>query len=238
MLKEKPIIRLGFIEALNQYLDIAEAQYNGDEYAFYQFIESSLYPYILRNEKALSRIDSRAILNIRMYLSTVQMPDSIEIVREAFTSDKTWLHSQNGKVSYSINRYRIVESSPIHTDDIMSIVERRFPNEIRKISDVFDTGARQKSGVDFPGWEPIRDYIEAAKYYGYSIKGLTFDMLRSYVLSESLDSEFNPFRNAKLFHIIPDEDVHRFARYFGGDVSKAAKVIKDMPYVFLISDKI
>lgn len=210
----KPIVKQGFSVAVNKYLDEVELDLGIDSEEMFAFVNQQLYPYLKENYRLIFYTDEDAFKNMCIYFSRIQDGDEIKVVREKYSEDTKWLHTDDGKMKTSINRYRVFESSPVNISIIKQIVETVFGSGklFLKFGGMHNQSNEAKKCKT---WEQIRDYIEALYHFGYSPENLSFSHLSKYVLSENLDLDFNAFRLAEVLEVIPDGDVIKLSKYFG-----------------------
>ncbi|SEM19689.1 hypothetical protein SAMN04487770_12848 [Butyrivibrio sp. ob235] len=220
----KPIVEVGFADAMNEYLDIVEKEYGIDSDAMYSFVNTQLYPFLKDNRSLIAKKDESAFDKMQIYFSRIKVGKETYVIRESCSSDIKWLHSVNDEAPLSINRYRIFESSPVKISLLKEITSKVLGDEA--LDGGFSVKKQAAKASDLDTWEQIKDYIEALCYYGYYTKTLKFKHLKAYVLSEKFDPDYNAFRDTKILDEISDEDVAYLSQYFGGDVfSTAADLI-------------
>lgn len=207
-----PIVRKGFSEEINKYLDLIEIVLGRDSSIMYDFVNKQLYPFLMSNYKLLTNTEVDAFKDMCIYFSTIKNGKTEEIVRERYDGSTVWIYDEKGKHT-SINKYRVYESSPVDTSIIKKAIDDYL--KIRKIEIDFASNNINKVAAKCKNWSEAKDFIEAALHFGVDINSLSFACLDKYVLSESFDPEFNSFREADVVEVIKDEEVVALAEYTG-----------------------
>lgn len=192
-----------------------------------RFSEEHLYPFLSSRQAGRYKIDRRLLERLRIFYATLQDGDSTIVIRESFADGSIWLHATGPGIT-SINRYRIFESSPANLEGIDSIVRDLWGHE--SIDQHFNADNLVSLTQGCVDWADARDTIEAACHFGYgaALIGLRIEALEKYVLGETLDPSFNPFRTASIAATIPDDDVDRIARYLEGGQADAVRLLKSL----------
>lgn len=221
----KPIVKPGFADAINKYLDEVENELGLASNDMYVFVNTYLYPYLKDNYKLISQTDSEAFKSMKIYFSKIQDGNKLIVAREAFDSEIKWFYAGNNPVKTSINRYRVFESSPVNNVLIKQITEEVFGQKSLYLQ--FGEKNQHLVAKKCRSWDQIRDYIEAVRHFGFESINLKFEHLNKYVISKSLDAGFNAFRDAEVLEIIPDEDIYRLSKYFGS-IEKTIESLRKM----------
>lgn len=226
LFQAKPIVKPGFVDGLNKYLDVVERKIGIDSVEMFSFFNRQLYPFINENARLLNRVETDAFKRMQIYYSCIQEGDHIHIVRESCLQETKWIHDENGEKRNSINRYRIYESSPTN----IAILGEAVENVLGRKSLYMEFGEANQATVSSrcKTWEAIRDYIEAVTFYGFSNEKLRFQHLQKYVLSKQQDPEFNAFRDTGLLTIINEDDVRRLSHYYSNSSKKTVWALKQM----------
>ena len=217
----KPIVAIGFTDAMNAYLDVVESTLTLASAEMVSFFNNQLYPYLKDNAVLINKTELDAFKRMKIYLSRVKDGDSFAVVRESYSDQIKWFHTDNGKALLSINRYRIFESSPVDLSIIGKIVEGIFGK--RTLFEDFGQKNQASTVENFLSWEEARDYIEAALYFGYELGSVKFACLKEYVLSKKISPEYNAFRETGILKTVKDEDILRLSSYFNNDLSATIK---------------
>ena len=217
----RPIVEAGFADAMNSYLDVVEGALSLESTEMISFFNTQLYPYLKSNANLIIKTETDAFKRMRIYLSRVKDGDSVTIVREAYSDQIKWFHSDDGEPVLSINRYRVFESSPVNMSIIGKTVEQVFGKKTLYIN--FGGRNQAISARNCHTWEDARDYIEAVLHFGYGLGSVRFVCLEKYVLSENLSPDFNAFRETGVLRTISDEDVRSLSSYFNNSLSATIK---------------
>ncbi|MCD8149195.1 MAG: hypothetical protein LUE92_06470, partial [Clostridiales bacterium] len=181
LFKAKSIEKEGFAESLNTYLDAVEDVTAIDSPEMYAFVENQLYPYLKDNEKSILSVDSEAFTKMRIYFSRLQDDNQIRVIREN-GADKNihWCHSDKETPPTSINRYRVLESSPVNIGIIKSIADQAL-----KARELYIRFGEKNLQITVKNscktWDAMRDLLEAAYHFGYSTDGLQMPYLNKYL---------------------------------------------------------
>ena len=210
LFRARPIVKEGFVESMNQYLDEVERKFSLESEDFLQFVNTQLYPYLRDNSALIVNKDPEAFKVLKIYINVIKSEAGKRVVREAYSKDLIWLHSSNAE-KVSVNRFRIIEATPVN----ISILKKQFATVFAEdnIDEYFVKDAR-KHAEECYSWRDVKDYLEAAFYYGFSVKNLSFPALDKYALSEELDEEFNAFRSTGVVEIIDDYDILELDEYY------------------------
>lgn len=221
LFRAKPIVKENFVDVMNQYLDEVEGKLSLESDDFIQFVNAQLYPYLRDNAALIVNKAPEAFKALKIYINVIHGGTGNRIVRESYSTDLIWLHSSDAE-KQSINRFRILESSPVN----ISILKRQFAAVFAEdtIDDYFVKDAKKHAKECF-SWDEVKDYLEAAFYYGYAVEKLSFPALDKYALSEELDEEFNAFRSTGVVEIIDDYDILELDAYFD-DLDKLLAILK------------
>ena len=220
----KHIVESGFVEAMNAYLDEVEENLQLESDEMITFVNTLLYPYLKENFDLISKTDPEAFKNLCIYFSRLQDGNEIRIIRENYSKDIKWFHSENKNLT-SINRFRIFESSPINMNIIKHIVDDTFGS--RELRIYFSENIINKNEKSYRTWDKIRDFLHAAYHFGYYTENLRLSGLGKYVLNEELDDEFNVFRTSGVAEQIDNDDVLMLADYFD-NIDKMVQELKRM----------
>ncbi|MBR1495366.1 MAG: hypothetical protein IJ601_10020 [Acidaminococcaceae bacterium] len=220
------IVGHGFADSMNSYLDIVERELGLESEQMAAFVNGQLYPYLKNNYKLISQKEENAFDKLCIYFSKITEQGNVSIRREAHTEHIKWYHAPDGNAPLSINKYRVFESSPVNINLIHEITTQTLGTKSLYI----DFGERNQRIIakNLKTWDAIRDYIEAVCHFGFSSDTLHFEHLQKYVLSESLDPEFNAFRASGLLRTLNEQDVAKLSRYFQNDIVKTASALKRM----------
>ena len=226
LLQAKPIVKVGFVDALNKYLDVVERELGSDSTKMFSFFNRQLYPFIKENIRLINRVETDAFKRMQIYYSCIQEGDDIHLVRESCLQGTKWIHDESGEKRLSINRYRIYESSPVNISLLGDAVEKA----LGKMTLYMEFGEVNQATISSrcKTWEAIRDYIEAVNFYGFSTEKLYFQHLQKYVLSKKQDPSFNAFRDTGLLEIIKDDDVKKLSHYYSNSTKNTVQALKQM----------
>lgn len=213
----------GFAESINKYLDKVEDEIGISSQSMFDFVNKFLYPFLVNNTLSIVKADADAFKKMKIYFSRLQCGNEVVIVRENFDAGTKWLN--DSKAHISINRYRVIESSPVD----MSIIDKIIKDYlwVRKIEIDFASNNINKTARNCKSWKDAYNLIEAACHFGADISVLYFGCLNGYVLSEVYDDETNAYRISGVKEIIPDEDIMSLSRYADSDLQMAG-IIKKM----------
>lgn len=218
------VVRKGFTDSLNRYLDAIEDVLDSTE--FITFFDAHLYPFLASNRRIISHKERLAFDNLCIYLSSVQFLDGVHILREPHLPQVRWVHSDVVPAPRSICGYRVFESSPANLEIIGDIASEILGSDT--VEDVFgDEGFASTSG-SCKSWEDAKNLIVGMRHFGYQTEGCWLPVLEHYALSERLDSDFNAFREANIVETIDDDEVNSFANAIGIDLTSAIAMLKDM----------
>ena len=192
-----------------------------------RFSEDHLYPFLSSRQAGRYKMDRQLLERLRIFYATLQDRDSTTVIRESFADGSIWLHATDPGIT-SINRYRIFESSPASLEGIGGIVRDLWGHE--SIDRYFDADNLVSVAQDCDDWVDVRDMIEATCHFGCltALTGLHIATLEGYVLSETLDPDFNAYRIAGIAETIPDDDVDRIARYLEDGQADAVRLLKGL----------
>lgn len=223
LFRQSRINKAGFADAINMYLDIVESELAVDSQEMFDFVNKSLYPFLLGNMASIRKADEDAFKNMKIYFSVLHVGDNDIVVRENIDSNIKWLWDD--KKHTSINRYRIINSSPVDMSGLKKIIEEYFC--VRKIDICFAPNNINKMARNCKCWKDACELIEAAYHFGCDVSRLSFECLDNYVISGELDAEENFFRMAGVKEIIPDGDIISLARY-AKSVEEMIAILKGM----------
>lgn len=218
LFKATSIDKKGFVDSINRYLDRVEEEMYVDSQEMFEFVNKLLYPYLVENTSSIVNAESDAFKRMKIYFSRLQKGNSTVVVRESYDRDTIWINDANKHTS--INKYRVVETSPV---DMSRIVKNL---KIEKIDEYFSAEKINKTASNCKDLGDVYTFIEAAYHFGADISGVSFKCLNNYVLSERYDSEYNAFREAGVKEIIPDEKIVSLSRYADSEAEMAEKIKK------------
>jgi hypothetical protein len=218
--KRKEILRDTTIESLNDYLDQIEKAYQSESREFISFLENSVYPYI---ESKCAGVQESNLAKLRIFIIRFKKDDGFSSKRVCKGS-RTWLYSTADN-AISIGRYIVIESSLIRLSKFSEIIRYFFGNT-KALDDVFGSGRIKWNGEKCKSWGEVRDFIEMALFYGYKLPDISFPCLRSATVSKEMDSEENPFREAGLLELIPNQDIESLAEYYSDGTSGVVSYLK------------
>lgn len=216
------IIKNGFSDGINTYLDILESKIGVNSQSMYNFVNNNLYPFLKSKEQIITREEPNAFQNMKIYFSTLQEGDKTHIVREDYHENIKWIHDK--KERNSICNYRVIESSPVDMTIIEPIIKSKL--RIKELYLYLGKENINSTAKSCASWNEAFSLIEAAYYYGEETNTLKFSCFNKCVFSEKLDEEYNAFREAGVKNIIPDEEVLRLSKYIGSVETTVSKLKK------------
>lgn len=220
------IIDGDFTTNLNDYLDSIERKYGIDNVEYLNFIEQKLYPYLQKNESEL--LDINAYTSLKVFISNINTLNGVIQQRET-CKDSLWF-TFTSKNNLSFWKYRIVESSPVVLNPLISVLKSQA--KLKKLDEEFSGDITKVANSRCLDWDDIKGFIQAAYYYGFDLGKFTIDALGKYAVSKELDThKSNYLRDAGVLEIIPDEDIFDF-----GDTFKNSSEVVDYLYQIGLRD--
>lgn len=208
----KPIVKIGFVDAFNEYIDYIEKSFE-EKQEFYKFISTEVFSFFKENGKIIKDSEERAFANLKIYFSTIKEGKNNRVIREALTDNTVWISSKNRNL-LSINKYRILETSPVKLSSLIELSDGLF--HPINISSYFAEQNLKNTISKYENWSDIKQCLEATLYYGFTLNKLNIqNKLSHFALSTTYDKTFNPFRDSNILTIIDDSDVEELAEYFG-----------------------
>lgn len=223
LFRQSRIDKTGFADSINAYLDVVENELGVDSQPMYEFVNKSLYPFLMGNMLSIKKADSDAFKKMKIYFSVLHIGDEDIVVREHLNGDLKWFWDANKHTS--INRYRVIDSSPVDMNGLKKVIEEYF--WAKKLDIYFASNNINKTARNCKCWKDVYQLIEAAYHFGSDVSLLSFACLNNYVISENLDKEENYFRIAGVKEVIPDEDIISLSRYTES-VEKMVSLLKRM----------
>lgn len=223
LFRQSRIDKEGFASSINAYLDIVESELCVDSQEMFDFVNKSLYPFLIGNMASIKKADVDAFKNMQIYFSVLHVGNDDIVVRENLDKDLKWIWDSNKHTS--INKYRVIDSSPVDMTGLKKIIEEYF--WVNKLDIYFAPNNINKTARNCKCWKDVYELIEAAYHFGSEVSLLSFECLKNYVICETLDPEENFFRNANVKKIIPDEDIISLARY-SQSVKNMVSMLKKM----------
>ena len=111
LFRQSRIDKTGFTDSINEYLDVVEEELHIDSQQMYEFVNKLLYPFLIGNMASIKNADANAFKKMKIYFSRLHIGNKNIVVRESLNEDLKWLWDANKHTS--INRYRIIDSSPV-----------------------------------------------------------------------------------------------------------------------------
>lgn len=218
--KRRDILGDNTIEAFNNYLNQIEEKTAEDSSDFSSFLGEKVYPYI---EEKCSSIKDSNLAKLNIFIIRLKTDRGVELKRVS-KGAQNWLHS-TVENAISIGRYNVIESALIPLNSFPKL-KRSFFGNAKSMDDVFGKDKIRWNGEKCKSWGEVRDFIEAVLFYGYTLPDISFSCLHSAAVSEELDNEYNPFREAGLLEIISDQDILSLASYYTGGVAAVVTYLK------------
>ncbi|MGN1191427.1 MAG: hypothetical protein ACI4S0_02040 [Dorea sp.] len=219
--KRKDILRDDTIEALNDYLNRIEEKSGDNSTDFVSFLKEKVYPYI---EDKCASIQESNLAKLKIFIIRLKTERGIEN-RRVSKGAHNWLHSTLTN-AISIGSYKVIESSLIPLCTFPRLSEKFF-GSTKSMDDVFGKDRIRQNGDNCKSWGQVRDFIEAVLFYGYKLPDISFSCLNSVAVSYELDKEYNPFREAGLLEIIPDQDIISLSSYYSEGISAVVTYLKN-----------
>lgn len=222
--KRNSVFDTTFCHKLNGYLDYMDNKFGAESQEFIGFLENCLYPFVKENAEVINNCNG--FEEIKMYVYRCWKNGSEVIVRSSKDSQQIWIEGASHKVS--VGKYILVESLIASIESIYDVI--KIFNHIILIDEEFNVTnlMKKETNKEVDDWESARQVIEAALYYGCSLDGVKFDCLDDYVLSDSIDGEYNPYRDMKLRKVISSDDIQEISELCNLSVEEILVSLKEI----------
>lgn len=217
--KRNSVFGSKFNDAMNAYIDYLEDRIGINSTEFVKFLECNLYPYIAKNRGSAIRIGAHR--NIKMFVLTLNLNGTDTLARSAYNSADKWISGVN---KYSINNYRTIYSSRANLDALLPVIEEDF--SICQASYEFSKEKIETVVSGMNSWEEVCTYLESIFYYGFLLEDIHIGLLDKYAITEEIDSDYNPFRDAGIVKVISKSDIQALSSVSGKSVADIVGVLK------------
>lgn len=245
-IKEIKLLNKNFVENLNSYLDaLSDEEYNS-------VLELGVYPYLIKNRDTLDKIYEDHMEKLsEMMIFKFKGASGVVLKEDASCSDIFWIQTNQ---NLSCGDVRPIMSSIIQLpEDLL-----KWISKYKKIyePDILFKKLYDEEFIIATDWQSVSSWIKTLLFYGFENMG-NIRYLKSCVLSETLDPEYNIFRCAYeesgnkriLSYVISENDILDIStelEQYGTDLSvfEPENVIKNIQSMglrsqddFLIADK-